>query len=67
MTFDEVGAPARLSGGDPGPYTRAVRASFHGAIRARYPLFCACANLKPMNILKLCCCVGELLSVTFYV
>ena len=36
-----------------GPYMRAVRASFQRGIRAWYPLFCACANLKPMNILKL--------------
>ena len=27
-------------------------------LRAWYPLFCACANLKPMNILKLRCCVA---------
>ena len=39
----------------PGPYTHAVRASFQGGIRAWYPLFCACANLKPMNKIKLRC------------
>ena len=38
-----------------GPYMRAVRASFRGGIRAWYPLFCARASLKTMNILKLRC------------
>ena len=37
----------------PGPYTRAVHSSFQGGIRAWYPLFCTCADLKPLNILKL--------------